>query len=99
MKVCKVKPDYSVCSECIDTQQMLDVVYDCSKCKLNTENYELLQIGTSFWSGDYAMVQKDGKIQKVSLMSLKKFRRESFIKQYSYRPITRKHLPYQRRNY
>lgn len=32
-------------------------------------------------------------------MSLKKFRRESFIKQYSYRPITRKHLPYQRRNY
>lgn len=28
---------------------------------------ELLQIGTSFWSGDYAMVQKDGKIQKVSL--------------------------------
>ena len=32
-------------------------------------------------------------------MSLKKFRRESFIKQYSYRPIARKHLPYQRRNY
>lgn len=27
-------------------------------------------------------------------MSLKKFRRESFIKQYSYRPIARKHLPY-----
>ena len=25
--------------------------------------------------------------------------RESFIKQYSYRPIARKHLPYQRRNY
>ena len=32
-------------------------------------------------------------------MSLKKIRRESFIKQYSYRPITQKHLPYQRRNY
>lgn len=32
-------------------------------------------------------------------MSLQKSRRESFIKQYSYRPITRKHLPYQRRNY
>lgn len=32
-------------------------------------------------------------------MSLRKFRRESFIKQYSYRPIIRKHLPYQRRNY
>lgn len=32
-------------------------------------------------------------------MSLRKPRREFFIKQYSYRPITRKHLPYQRRNY
>lgn len=32
-------------------------------------------------------------------MSLRKSRRESFIKQYSYRPTARKHLPYQRRNY
>jgi hypothetical protein len=32
-------------------------------------------------------------------MSLKKFRRESFIKQYSHRPTIRKHLPYQRRDY
>ncbi len=32
-------------------------------------------------------------------MSLRKSRRESFVKQYSYRPIARKHLPYQRRNY
>ena len=32
-------------------------------------------------------------------MSLSKSRRESFVKQYSYRPIARKHLPYQRRNY
>lgn len=32
-------------------------------------------------------------------MSLRKSRRESIVKQYSYRPIARKHLPYQRRNY
>ena len=32
-------------------------------------------------------------------MSLRKSRRESFVKQYSYRPTARKHLPYQRRNY
>ncbi|MEE1520203.1 MAG: hypothetical protein UGF91_09725 [Dialister invisus] len=32
-------------------------------------------------------------------MSLQKSRRDSFVKQYSYRPIARKHLPYQRRNY
>ena len=66
-EICKVKPDHATCSACVETQQIFDVVDDCSKCKLNTEIYELLQIGTSFWSGDYAMVQKDGKIQKVSL--------------------------------
>lgn len=32
-------------------------------------------------------------------MSLRKPRRESIVKRYSYRPIARKHLPYQRRNY
>ena len=32
-------------------------------------------------------------------MSLRKSRRKSFVKQYSYRPIVQKHLPYQRRNY
>ena len=44
-----------------------NVVDDCSKCKLNTDTYELLQIGAGFLSVDYAMVQKDGKITKVSL--------------------------------
>lgn len=67
MKICKVKPDHSICSACMATQEMFDVVDDCSKCKLNTDTYELLQIGTELWSGDYAMVQKDGVIQKVSL--------------------------------
>lgn len=32
-------------------------------------------------------------------MSLQKSRRDSFVKQYSYRPTARKHIPYQRRNY
>lgn len=67
MKICKVRPDYSTCSACIAAQEMFNVVDDCSRCKLNTDTYELLQIGTGFWSGDYAMVQKDGKITKVSL--------------------------------
>lgn len=66
-KICKVKPDRSTCSACLETQMMFDVVDDCSKCELNTREYELIQIGTSFWSSDYAMVQYDGKIEKVSL--------------------------------
>ena len=67
MKICKVRPDHSTCSACIATQEMFNVVDDCGKCKLNTDTYELLQIGTGFWSGNYAMVQKGGIITKVSL--------------------------------
>ena len=67
MKICKVRPDHSTCSACVATQEIFNVVDDCIKCKLNTDTYELLQVGTGFWSGDYAMGQKDGKITKVSL--------------------------------
>ena len=48
MKICKVKPDHATCSACVETQQMFDVVDDCSKCKLNTEIYELLQIDLAY---------------------------------------------------
>lgn len=65
-KICKVKPERSTCSACIETQQMFGVVDDCNKCSLNKREYELLQIGTSFW-GSYVMVQYNGRIEKVSL--------------------------------
>ena len=65
-KICKVKPDSATCSACVETQMMFDVVDDCRKCDLNTRAYELLQIGTSLW-GSYAMVQYNGRNEKVSL--------------------------------
>lgn len=67
MKICKVRPDRSTCSACVATQEMFNVIDDCGRCKANVDTYELLQIGTGFWSGDYAMVRKDGIITKVSL--------------------------------
>lgn len=67
MKVCKVRPDSSICSQCLAISDISDIIPDCKACKLNTGTYELLQIGTGFWSEDYAMVQKDGKITKVAL--------------------------------
>lgn len=67
MKTCKVRPSLGTCHECLDADEMYGMVSNCSKCSLHNVRYELLQIGTSFWSGDYAMVQKDGKIEKVSL--------------------------------
>ena len=30
MKICKVRPDYSTCSACVSTQEMFNVVDDCS---------------------------------------------------------------------
>lgn len=49
MKTCKVRPDRSTCSACLATQEMCNVVDDCSKCKLNTDTYELLQIGAGIF--------------------------------------------------
>lgn len=48
MRTCKVKPDRSTCSACLATQEMFDVVDDCSKCELNKREYELLDFGTGF---------------------------------------------------
>lgn len=75
MKVCKIRPDYSICSQCLDISDMSGIIPDCKTCKLNTDTYELLQIGTGFWSGDYAIVQKNGKITKVALSRVYDVRR------------------------
>lgn len=48
MKICKVRPDRSTCSACVATQEMFNVIDDCSRCKANADTYELLQIGTVF---------------------------------------------------
>jgi hypothetical protein len=40
---------------------------NCDVCPQNTDEYELLEVGSKFLFGDYAMVVKDGKIQRVSL--------------------------------
>lgn len=67
MRICKVRPNRNQCCACLDNQISNNVVLDCQTCSLNTKTYELLQIGTGFWSGNYAMVQNDGKIEKVAL--------------------------------
>ena len=67
MKICKVRPDHSTCSACVATQEMIKKYKEGAEEINESDTYELLQVGTGFWSGDYAMVQKDGKITKVSL--------------------------------
>lgn len=66
---CKVKPDRSQCSYCNETAQMFDLIPNCNTCGVANREYEILQIGTGFWSGNYAMVlDPDQKIiKKVSI--------------------------------
>ena len=67
MKTCKVRPSYKTCYLCFETSEMYEQIPNCTECNLLDMRYELIQIGTSFWNGDYAMVQKDGQIEKVPL--------------------------------
>ncbi len=67
MKICKVRPDRSTCSACVATQEMFNVIDDCSRCKSKCRYLRIVTNRNRFLSGDYAMVQKDGVITKVSL--------------------------------
>ena len=64
---CKVKPDHNTCCSCLDIQIAHETVTDCSRCYKNNLEYELLTVGVGFFGGGYAMVLREGKIQKVAL--------------------------------
>lgn len=70
MLVAKLKPDLFICRQCLDTQMQYDQVEDCSKCSVNNKECQIISTGTSFWSGDYAVVLIDGEIKKVSMSRL-----------------------------
>jgi len=66
MTTCKVKPTASECVMCADTSDFFDQIPDCSKCGYKTKTYELIKVVSGFFN-DYAFVQSNGTIQKVSL--------------------------------
>lgn len=62
---CKVKPD--TCMSCIDAQISYNQVLNCDECKKANEEYDLLDVKDSFWSGTQAIVcDSKGKISKVN---------------------------------
>lgn len=65
---CKVEPEKEVCEVCMSLSNS-GFIYtsDCSTCSCNTDEYELLRVGSDIIFGDYAMVLKDGRIHKVDL--------------------------------
>lgn len=66
MRTCKVIPEQSACSACLETQQMFEMVEDCNKCELRNRIYDVIEVGSNFWGG-YVIVSYDGKLEKISL--------------------------------
>ena len=67
MKVCKIKPARNVCLACTDRQISQNSYKACEECLGCKTGCELISVGTSWWFGDYAMVVKNGVVQKVEL--------------------------------
>lgn len=66
MRTCKVMPTQGACRMCADTTDYYDQIPDCAKCVHTSERYELLEIVSEIFN-DYAFVQAEGRIHKVSL--------------------------------
>lgn len=66
MKTCKVRPSSGECNSCIDTSDFFNQTPNCGKCGYNTIRYELVGVVSGLFN-DYALVQANGKIEKVSL--------------------------------
>ena len=67
---CKIHPDRSQCSYCAASAEMFDIIPDCSTCNVKNREYEILEMGTGFWSGDYVIVlDPDQQIMKKVSMS------------------------------
>ncbi len=64
MKTCKVRKPAYVCRNCVEMAMSYNETPDCKSC--TNERYDLIQIGSNFWGG-YAIVQANGKLEKVSL--------------------------------
>ena len=70
MLLARLKPDFLTCRNCLNIQMTYDQIEDCSKCSMNNQECQIVSTGTSFWSGDYAVVLVDGEMKKVSMSRL-----------------------------
>jgi hypothetical protein len=60
----------------MDVADSCGAIPNCSECVYD-EPCELISVGTGFWSGDYAMVLRNGQIEKVSLYRVYDIKEES----------------------
>lgn len=73
MKVCKVYPIKSHCDMCIDTWETLcgDIsqMPDCKQCEFNTREYKIVDFVSGLFC-TYALLEYDGKLEKVQISRL-----------------------------
>ena len=68
--ICKVKPDHNTCCSCIDDQESgIKPIMDCNECISRIPDYEILQVGHSFLTGDWAIVigKNERKLERVPI--------------------------------
>lgn len=70
MRVCRVKPDDNTCYACIDNRIDSNTFKNCKDCWEDPYEYEILQLGVTFFGKPYAFVLHDGYIKKVPLHRL-----------------------------
>ena len=66
MRTCRVKPSAYECSTCEEVADYFNKVPNCEKCSLQNKRYVLVNVSTGLFK-DYAFVESDGEIEKVSL--------------------------------
>ena len=66
MRTCSVKPSSGECNMCMDTADLFDGNINCSECGYRKQRYKLIEIVSGIFN-DYAFVESNGRILKVSL--------------------------------
>lgn len=73
MKVCKVYPTKSQCSMCVDTCESysgdVSQIPDCKQCEFNTREYKIVDFVSCLFC-TYALLEYDGKLEKVLMSRL-----------------------------
>lgn len=68
MKTCKIKPEVNTCLSCVDVQVAYNQIENCNQCELTKRQYTLVSVGVGgIFATPYAIVQYNGKLEKVAL--------------------------------
>lgn len=68
--ICNVRPSAYTCRICIDMQENNRVLEDCGKCEFHNTIYEILDFKHGLFTGTYALLLHNGKVEKVPINRL-----------------------------